>query len=134
MVGCTPLLRGYKGVILKAAFNLLVLAVESFIQIKQLNSEVIVQKQLLILLNELCGIKLDIHVKENMLEQVMAAMTVSLIINVAGAINKRCLMWTTYNNLVIQGLPPKIWFHHSPEQQQAPPNLQQEDAAMHPQR
>jgi hypothetical protein len=67
MVGCAPLMRGYEGAIPKAAFDLLVLAIESFIQIKQLNSKVIVRKQLLIVLNELCGIKSDIRVKENML-------------------------------------------------------------------
>ncbi len=78
MVGRSPLTRGYKGVIPKAAFNLLVLAVELFIQIKQLNSKLIVWKQLLIVLNELCRIKSDICVKENTLEQVMAAMTVLL--------------------------------------------------------
>jgi hypothetical protein len=64
MVGCAPLLRGYEGIIPKAAFNLLVLTVESFIQIKQLNSKVIMRKQLLIVLNEPRGIKLDIHMKE----------------------------------------------------------------------
>ena len=64
MVGCTPLKSGYEGVIPKAAFDLLVLAVELFIQIKRLNSKVIMRKQLLIVLNELRGIKLDIHMKE----------------------------------------------------------------------
>ncbi len=96
---CAPLLRGYKGVISKAAFNLLVLTVESFIQIKQLNSKVIMWKQLLIVLNELRGIKLDIRVKENMLGQVMAATTASLNVNVVVAVKERRLMWTTYDNL-----------------------------------
>jgi hypothetical protein len=99
MVMCTPLMRGYEGVIPKAAFDLLVLTVESFIQIEQLNSKVIMWKQLLIVLNKLCGIKLDIRVKENMLEWVMAATMVSLNANVAVAIKERRLMWTTYDNL-----------------------------------
>jgi hypothetical protein len=64
MVGCAPLKSGYKGVIPKAAFDLLVLAIELFIQIKRLNSKVIMRKQLLIVLNEPCEIKLDIHMKE----------------------------------------------------------------------
>jgi hypothetical protein len=99
MVGCTPLMRGYKDIIPKAAFDLLVLAVESFILIKQLNSKVIVQKQLLIVLNELCGIKSDICVKENMLERVMAATTILLNVNIMVAIEERCLMWITNDNL-----------------------------------
>jgi hypothetical protein len=99
LIGCAPLTSGYEGVIPKAAFNLLVLAIELFIQIKQLNSDVIVRKQLLIVLNELCGIKSDICVKENMLERVMAATTISLYVNIAVAIEERRLMWTTYNNL-----------------------------------
>ena len=37
MVGTTPLTRGYEGIIPKAVFKLLVLAIESFIQIKQVN-------------------------------------------------------------------------------------------------
>ena len=37
MVGSAPLARGYEGIIPKAVFKLLVLAVESFIQIKQVN-------------------------------------------------------------------------------------------------
>jgi hypothetical protein len=99
MVGCTPLSRGYKDIIPKAAFDLLVLAIESFIQIKQLNSEVIVRKQLLIVLNELCGIKSDICVKENMLKRVMVATTVSINVNVVVAVKERRLMWMAHNNL-----------------------------------
>jgi hypothetical protein len=99
MVGCAPLTRGYEGITPKAAFDLLVLAIKLFIQIMQLNSKVIVRKQLLIVLNELCGIKLDIHMKENMLRRLMAATTVSLNVNVAGAVKERRLMWTMYNNL-----------------------------------
>jgi hypothetical protein len=51
MVGTAPLTRGYEGIIPKAVFKLLVLAVESFIQIKQVNYEVIPRKQLLVVLN-----------------------------------------------------------------------------------
>jgi hypothetical protein len=42
MIGSAPLARGYEGIIPKAAFKLLALAIESFMQIKQLNCEVIV--------------------------------------------------------------------------------------------
>jgi len=51
MVGTAPLTRGYEGIIPKAVFKLLVLAVESFIQIKQVNYEVIPRKQLLVVVN-----------------------------------------------------------------------------------
>jgi len=37
MIRSAPLTRGYEGIIPKAAFKLLVLAVELYIQIKQLN-------------------------------------------------------------------------------------------------
>ena len=42
IVGSAPLARRYEGIIPKAVFKLLVLAVESFIQIKQVDCEVIV--------------------------------------------------------------------------------------------
>jgi len=42
MVGSAPLARGYEGIIPKAIFKLLVLAVKSFIQIKQVICKVIV--------------------------------------------------------------------------------------------
>ena len=37
MVGTAPLARGYEGIIPKVVFKVLVLAVETFIQIKQVN-------------------------------------------------------------------------------------------------
>ena len=75
-VGSAPLARGYEGIIPKAIFKLLVLAVESFIKIKQVNCEVIVQKQLLVAVNKLCGIASGDRIKENMLERVMRSTTV----------------------------------------------------------
>ena len=71
MIGSASLARGYKGIILKAAFKLLILAIELFMQIKQLNCDVIVQKQLLVVVNKMCGIASIDHIKENMLNQVM---------------------------------------------------------------
>jgi hypothetical protein len=77
MVGTAPLTRGYEGIIPKAVFKLLVLAVESFIQIKQVNCEVIPRKQLLVTVNKLCGIASSGNrIKENMLERVIEEATV----------------------------------------------------------
>ena len=56
MIGTFPLARGCKELMLHAAFELLVLATESFIKIEQVNSEVIERQQLKIMFNELCGV------------------------------------------------------------------------------
>ncbi len=99
MVGTAPLARGYEGIIPKAVFKLLVLVIESFIQIKQVNCEVIVQKQLLVVVNKLCGIVSGDRIKENMLERVMRSPTVSLDVTIAPAVRERRLLWTTRDNL-----------------------------------
>ena len=99
MVATAPLARGYEGIIPKAVFKLLVLAVESFIQIKQVNCEVVVRKQLLVAVNKLCGIASGDRIKENMLERVMRSTTVSLDVTVAPAFEERRLLWTTHDNL-----------------------------------
>ncbi len=62
-----------------AAFELLVLATESFIKIKQVNSEEITRIMLMIMFNELCGVtSSEKRVKETMFERVMRATNVSL--------------------------------------------------------
>ncbi len=94
-----PLKRGYKGIIPKAVFKLLVLAVESYIQIKQLNCEVVVQKQLLVVVIKMCGIASIDRIKENMLDQVMRLMPVFFDAIVTLSVKERRLLWTTYNNL-----------------------------------
>ena len=99
MVGSAPLARGYEGIIPKAIFKLLVLAIKSFIQIKQVNCEVIVRKQLLVAVNKLCGITSGDHIKENMLERVMQLTTVSLDVTITPAVKKRRLLCTTRDNL-----------------------------------
>ena len=99
MVRTAPLARGYEGIITKAVFKLLVLAVESFIQIKQVNCEVIVRKQLLVVVNKLCDIASGDRIKENMLERVIRLMTVSLDVTIAPAVEERWLLWTTRDNL-----------------------------------
>jgi hypothetical protein len=44
MIGSAPLARGYKRIIPKAVFKLLVLTIELFIQIKQVYCKVIMRK------------------------------------------------------------------------------------------
>ncbi len=62
-----------------AAFELLVLAAESFIKIRQVNSKEIMRNMLMIMFNELCGVtSLEKRVKETMFERVMRATNVSL--------------------------------------------------------
>ena len=51
MVGTFPLARGYEGTMPRHAFDLLVLAVELYIQISNVNSVVMEQKQLIMLVN-----------------------------------------------------------------------------------
>jgi hypothetical protein len=99
MIGSAPLARGYEGIIPKAAFKLLVLAVESYIQIKQLNCEVIVWQQLLVVVNKMCGIASIDRIKENMLDRVMRSTPVSFDAIVAPPVEERRLLWTTYDNL-----------------------------------
>ena len=99
MAGSTPLSRGFKGIVPKAVFKLLVLAVESFIKIKQLNCEVLVRKHLMVIVKELCGIKSTNHINKNMWERVMRSTTVSLDVTVTPAVEERRLLLTTYDNL-----------------------------------
>ncbi len=99
MIGSAPLARGYKGIIPKAAFKLLLLAVESYIQIKQLNCEVIVWKQLLAVVNKMCGIASISNIKENMLDRVMWSTPVSVDVIVTLLVEERRLLWTTYDSL-----------------------------------
>jgi hypothetical protein len=79
MIGTFLLARGYEGVMPHAAFELLVIAAESFIQIKGVNKDHIERNTLMIMFNELCGVtSLKGRVKENMFERVMQATNVSL--------------------------------------------------------
>ncbi len=55
MVGTFPLAQGYEGTIPRHAFNLLVLTVESLIQINQGNSVVVEQSHILTKINECSG-------------------------------------------------------------------------------
>jgi hypothetical protein len=52
MIGMIPLSRGYEGMIPWHALDLLVLAVESFLQINQVNSVVVQCNQIMRLVNK----------------------------------------------------------------------------------
>jgi hypothetical protein len=64
-----------------------------------INCKVIVRKQLLVVMNKLCGIASGDRIKENILEWVMRLMTVSLDVTITPAVEERSLLWTTRDNL-----------------------------------
>ena len=102
MVGTFPLIAwGYEGLIPRHALNLLVLAVESFIQINQVNSVVVEWSHLLTKINECCGVPLqECQKKRSLYDRVLRATTVSLNANVSPAVKERRVRWTTYANLL----------------------------------
>ena len=59
----------------------------------------IVRKQLLVVVNKMCGIASIYRIKENMLDQVMRSTPVSFDAIVAPPVEERRLLWTTYDNL-----------------------------------
>jgi hypothetical protein len=72
MIGTFPLARGYEGAMPHVVFELLVIAAESFIQIKGVNKDHIERNTLMIMFNELCGVTSSKgKVKENMFERAM---------------------------------------------------------------
>jgi hypothetical protein len=79
MIGTFPLAQGYEGAMPHAAFELLVLAAESFMKIKQLKSEEITRNMLMIMFNELCRVTpSEKRVKKTMFERVMQVTNVLL--------------------------------------------------------
>ena len=79
MIGTFPLARGYEGAMPHAAFELLVIAAESFIKIKGVNKDHFERNTLMIIFNELCGVTSSKgRVKENMFERVIRSTNVSL--------------------------------------------------------
>ena len=99
MIGTFPLARGYEGAMPHAAFELLVIAAESFIQIKGVNKDHIERNTLMIMFNKLCGVTSSMgRVKENMFERVMRTSNVSLNASVAPAVKDRRVRWRTYSN------------------------------------
>jgi len=100
MIGTFPLARGYEGVMPHAAFELLLIATESFIKIKGVTKDHIERNMLMIMFNELCGVtSSEGRVKESMFERVMRATNVLLNASVSPTVEDRRIRWTTYSNL-----------------------------------
>jgi len=100
MIGTFPLARGYEGAISHAAFELLVIAAESFIKMKGVNKDHIECNMLMIMFNKLCGVTSSKgRVKENIFERVMRAMNVLLNASLSPAVEDRRVRWTTYSSL-----------------------------------
>jgi hypothetical protein len=101
MVGTFPLSWGYEGTISRHAFNVLVLAVDLFIQINQVNSVVVERSHILTKINECCSVPLqECQKKRSLYDRVLRAMTVSLNANVSPAVKEQRVWWTTYANLL----------------------------------
>jgi hypothetical protein len=101
MLGTFPLVRGYKGMMPKHAFQLPVLAVESFIQISNVNSIVAPKRStLMTAVNTCCGVApAECSAKHSLYNQVMKSTNVSLNADVSHAVEERRVQWTTYANL-----------------------------------
>jgi hypothetical protein len=84
------------------AFDLLILAVESFIQINQVNCIVLERQGIICAINECCGIIVaaDGGLKLSLFLQVMRATNVSLNVMVVRPIKERRVRWTMYGNLL----------------------------------
>ncbi len=100
MVGTFPLARGYEGMITQHAFNFLMLGVESFIQINQVNSVVVERSHILTKINKCCSVPpQECQKKRSLYDRVLRAMTVLLNANVLPAVKEQHVWWTTYANL-----------------------------------
>ncbi len=79
MLGTFPLVRGYEGMMPKHSFQLLVLAVESFIQISNVNSIEAKQPMLMMAVNTCCGVApAECRAKHSLYDRVMKSTNVLL--------------------------------------------------------
>jgi hypothetical protein len=100
MLGTFPLVRGYKGMMPKHSFQLLVLAVEFFIQISNVNSIEAKRSTLMMAVNTCCGVApAKCRAKHSLYDRVMKSMNVSLNADVSPVVKERRVRWTTYANL-----------------------------------
>jgi hypothetical protein len=100
MLGTFPLVRGYKGMMPKHSFQLLVLPVESFIQISNVNSIDAKRSTLMMAVNTCCGVApAECRAKHSLYDKVMKSTNVSLNADVSPAVEERRVRWTTYANL-----------------------------------
>ncbi len=100
MLGTFPLVCRYKGMMPKHAFELLVLAVESFVQISNVNSINTKWLTLMMAVNTCCGVApAECRAKHSLYDQVMKSTNVSLNAYVSPVVEERRVRWTTYANL-----------------------------------
>ncbi len=93
MIGMKPTPQGIVGLIPAHAFDLLVLVVESFIQINQVNCIVLKRQGIIRAINKCCGIVVAANggLKLSLFLRVMRATHVSLNVTVARPIEERCV-------------------------------------------
>ena len=102
MVGTFPLARGYEDMMLLLAFKLLVIVVESCIQINQVNSIVIEWPQLIMAVKRCCSVVMvECRTNHSVYYRVMRLTTVSLNADVSPAVEDRRVQWLSYPNLIM---------------------------------
>jgi len=100
MVGMFPLARGYQGMMPRHAVELLMLAVESYVHICNVNSIDAKRSQLMMAVNMCCGVAAaECRTMHSVYNQGMKSTNVSLNADVFPAVEERCVRWTTYANL-----------------------------------
>jgi hypothetical protein len=100
MVGTFPLVRGYVDTMPRHAFDLLMLAVESFIQICNINSIDAERSKLMMAINMCCGVApSECRTKHSIYDRVMRLTNVLLNADVSPAVEERCVRWATCSNL-----------------------------------
>jgi hypothetical protein len=84
------------------AFQLVVLAVESHIQVVQMNSVSLERIEIIRLINKCCGVvdERGGRLKTNLFDRAMKATSVSLNAAVTPPVEERRLRWTSYSNLL----------------------------------
>ena len=84
----------------KHAFELLMLAVELFVQISNVNSINAKRSTLMMAVNTCCGVApAECRVKHSLYDRVMKSTIVSLNVDVSPVVEERRERWTTYANL-----------------------------------
>ncbi len=92
MVGMFPLARRYEGTMPRHAFELLVLAVESYVQICKVNSIDAKQLTLMMAVNTCCGVApAECRTTHSVYDQVMKSTNVLLNADVTPAVEERCV-------------------------------------------
>ncbi len=100
MVGTFPLARGYEGTMPRHAFELLVLAVESYVQKCNVNRNDTKWLTLMMAVNTCCGVApAECRTTHSVYDRVMKSRNVSLNADVSPAVKESRVRWMTYANL-----------------------------------